>query len=138
VFGDVWVSPLLLVSALNQADATSPSTKYGTQEPAITHEAWISSSAVYDTLLLCTDLNFGTSQNVFSLHFVLQDYYHSKLHLPIKYYFLRKRFNIVVPVVVVVLVVVVIFGAAPGKCLCKLLKESFKFHGIYKYVLCLC
>jgi hypothetical protein len=55
-------------------------------EPAITHKAWISSSIIYDTVLLYTrtDRCVSTNQNSFFLRFMLQDYYNFKLQLPIQ------------------------------------------------------
>jgi len=75
-------------------------------EPAITHKTWISSSAIYDTVLIYTDRCVSTNQNFYSVRFMLHDYYHFKLQLPIQGYFL-KDFNILLVVVVVVVVVVV-------------------------------
>jgi hypothetical protein len=63
-------------------------------EAAITHKTLISPSAIYDTVLLYTDRCVITNQNVYSLCFMLHDYCHFKLQVPIQGYFLRKNFNI--------------------------------------------
>ena len=81
-------------------------------EPAITHKTWISSSAIYDTVLIYTDRCVSTNQNFYSVRFMLHDYYHFKLQLPIQGYFLKESFNILLVVVVVVVVVVTVVVVA--------------------------